>query len=170
MLASYLSLAFGDAIQSELVIKKVHEDGRDKVVMELNGQRVKRVYIPNGEQVTFTNEIDEPITLTIKVDDTVTYTHTLGQGESITLTMGSTELPSGSKYLVSGGSYITLESINAAYGDFGEFYLKGPVGGTLLPASANNLMPSLAPLMIILVAAGLAATKLFSLLKMSRMQ
>ncbi len=119
MLVSYLGVALGDIPVGGLVVKKVHEDDEDKVVMELDGQRGRRAVVPNGEQVTFGNEIDEVVILTITVDDTVTYVKVLAPGEWVTLTMGSAELPSGFKYRVSGGSDITLSSIGPEYGDFG---------------------------------------------------
>lgn len=161
ILVSYLSVVFGDIPVGGLVVKKVHEDDEDKVVMELDGERGRRAVVPNGEQVTFGNEIDEIVILTITVDDEVTYFKVLNPGEWVNLTMGSAELPSGFKYRVSGDSDITLSYIGPEYGDFGTLIQPGPVGGVLLPVPANHLLASLAPMMMILLAAGLAASRLF---------
>ena len=161
MIVSYLSVAFGDIPVGGLVIKKVHEGDEDKVVMELDGVRGRRAVVPNGEQVTFGNEIDEIVVLTITVDNVLTYVKVLAPGEWVTLTMGSTELPSGFKYSVSGGSDITLSSIGPELEDFGTLLQRGPVGGVLLPVSTNHLLASLAAMVMILLAAGLAASRLF---------
>jgi len=165
MIVSYLSVAFGDIPVGGLVIKKVHEGDEDKVVMELDGQRGRRAVVPNGEQVTFGNEIDEIVILTITVDNVLTYVKVLAPGEWVTLTMGSTELPSGFKYSVSGGSDITLSSIGPEHEDVGTLLQWAPVGGVLLPVSANHLLSSLAAMGMILLAAGLVATRLFLTIK-----
>ncbi len=96
---------------ASLVIKKVEEKGKKKVVMEdANGKRVIRASVPKGGIVEVDNELPQGnVVVTVIKGGKITYQQTLPPNTGVNLTVGSKELPAGAEYRVCGNPSIRIE-------------------------------------------------------------
>jgi len=96
---------------ADLVIKKVEEKGKKKVIMEdANGKRVIKASVPTGGRVEVDNELSEGnVILTVIKGGKTTFQTTLPPKTGVDLIVGSKELPAGAEYRVCGNPSIRIE-------------------------------------------------------------
>jgi hypothetical protein len=127
-------------VTADLTISKVGPPG--KVQMSDSSGPVKKKTLNNGDVVQICNELTngQPVTLTVRdKNGNIVHQVVIQPHECVFLTVGSAQLPSGTNYKVSGGSFINLDGIPGVLNE-AVFEFASVIGGEMSSLDSAALL------------------------------